>query len=64
MAVLSGLIRVMEKAARKAGGRLRRDFGEVALETRFHIAPHDPLVRLHTRMHNRGKGTLTGLESA
>jgi len=29
MAVLSGLIRVMEKAARKAGGKLRRDFGEV-----------------------------------
>src|SRR6187549_1292105 len=26
---LSGLIRVMERAARKAGGRLRRDFGEV-----------------------------------
>jgi myo-inositol-1(or 4)-monophosphatase len=26
---LSGLMRVMEKAARKAGGRLRRDFGEV-----------------------------------
>jgi myo-inositol-1(or 4)-monophosphatase len=29
LAVLSGLIRVMEKAARKAGQRLRRDFGEV-----------------------------------
>ena len=29
MAAVSGLIRVMEKAARKAGGRLRRDFGEV-----------------------------------
>ena len=29
MAVLSGIIRLMEKAARKAGGRLRRDFGEV-----------------------------------
>ena len=29
MAALSGLIRVMEKAARKAGNRLRRDFGEV-----------------------------------
>ena len=29
MAVISGLIRVMERAARKAGGRLRRDFGEV-----------------------------------
>ena len=29
MAIVSGLIRVMEKAARKAGGRLRRDFGEV-----------------------------------
>ena len=29
MAALSGLIRVMERAARKAGGRLRRDFGEV-----------------------------------
>ncbi len=29
MAVVSGLIRVMEKAARKAGGKLRRDFGEV-----------------------------------
>ena len=29
MAVISGLMRVMEKAARKAGGRLRRDFGEV-----------------------------------
>jgi len=29
MAAISGLIRVMEKAARKAGGRLRRDFGEV-----------------------------------
>lgn len=29
MAAVSGLIRVMEKAARKAGGKLRRDFGEV-----------------------------------
>jgi len=29
VAAISGLIRVMEKAARKAGGRLRRDFGEV-----------------------------------
>ncbi|WP_067679422.1 inositol monophosphatase family protein [Tsuneonella dongtanensis] len=29
MSALSGLIRVMEKAARKAGGKLRRDFGEV-----------------------------------
>ena len=26
---LSGLVRMMERAARKAGGRLRRDFGEV-----------------------------------
>lgn len=29
MAATSGLIRVMEKAARKAGQRLRRDFGEI-----------------------------------
>ena len=29
MAIVSGLVRIMEKAARKAGGRLRRDFGEV-----------------------------------
>ncbi|MDE2403549.1 MAG: inositol monophosphatase [Sphingomonadales bacterium] len=29
MSAISGLIRIMEKAARKAGGRLRRDFGEV-----------------------------------
>ncbi len=29
MAAISGLIRVMEGAARKAGSRLRRDFGEV-----------------------------------
>lgn len=29
MAAISGIIRVMEKAARKAGGRLRRDFGEI-----------------------------------
>ena len=29
MAIVSGLVRVMEKAARKAGQRLRRDFGEV-----------------------------------
>jgi myo-inositol-1(or 4)-monophosphatase len=29
MAAISGLIRVMERAARKAGNRLRRDFGEV-----------------------------------
>ena len=29
MAVISAIIRVMEKAARKAGQRLRRDFGEV-----------------------------------
>ena len=29
MATVSGLIRVMERAARKAGSRLRRDFGEV-----------------------------------
>jgi len=30
LAAITGLIRVMERAARKAGGRLRRDFGEVA----------------------------------
>lgn len=29
MAAISGLMRVMEKAARKAGQRLRRDFGEI-----------------------------------
>ena len=29
MSTISGIIRIMEKAARKAGGRLRRDFGEV-----------------------------------
>ena len=29
MSMFSGLIRVMERAARKAGGRLRRDFGEI-----------------------------------
>lgn len=29
MSAVSGLIRVMERAARKAGARLRRDFGEV-----------------------------------
>jgi myo-inositol-1(or 4)-monophosphatase len=29
MSAISGLIRVREKAARKAGQRLRRDFGEV-----------------------------------
>ncbi len=29
MSAISGLMRVMEKAARKAGQRLRRDFGEV-----------------------------------
>ena len=29
MSALSGIIRVMEKAARKAGQRLRRDFGEI-----------------------------------
>ena len=29
MAMITGLIRVMERAARKAGNRLRRDFGEV-----------------------------------
>jgi len=29
LATVSGLIRVMERAARKAGSRLRRDFGEV-----------------------------------
>jgi myo-inositol-1(or 4)-monophosphatase len=29
LTAVSGLIRVMERAARKAGGRLRRDFGEV-----------------------------------
>ena len=29
MSAISGIIRVMEKAARKAGNKLRRDFGEV-----------------------------------
>jgi len=29
MSAISGIIRIMEKAARKAGTRLRRDFGEV-----------------------------------
>ena len=28
MAAITGLIRVMERAARRAGNRLRRDFGE------------------------------------
>jgi myo-inositol-1(or 4)-monophosphatase len=29
MPALSGLMSVMEKAARKAGGKLRRDFNEI-----------------------------------
>ncbi|WP_121119274.1 inositol monophosphatase family protein [Croceibacterium ferulae] len=29
MAAITGLMRVMERAARKAGGKLRRDFGEI-----------------------------------
>ena len=29
MAAITGLIRVMERAARRAGGKLRRDFGEI-----------------------------------
>ena len=29
MSAMSGLVRVMEKAARKAGNKLRRDFGEI-----------------------------------
>ena len=29
MPALTGLLTVMEKAARKAGGKLRRDFGEI-----------------------------------
>ena len=29
MAAITGLIRVMERAARRAGNRLRRDFGEI-----------------------------------
>ena len=41
MAVLSGVIRVMEKAARKAGGRLRRDFGEVEHLQVSHKGPAD-----------------------
>ncbi|QFT77725.1 inositol monophosphatase family protein [Erythrobacter sp. THAF29] len=41
MAALSGLIRVMERAARKAGGRLRRDFGEVEHLQVSHKGPAD-----------------------
>ncbi|MBX7495922.1 inositol monophosphatase [Qipengyuania sp. 6B39] len=41
MAALSGLIRVMEKAARKAGGRLRRDFGEIEHLQVSHKGPAD-----------------------
>ncbi|MWV28157.1 inositol monophosphatase family protein [Aurantiacibacter rhizosphaerae] len=41
MAAISGLIRVMEKAARKAGGRLRRDFGEVEHLQVSHKGPSD-----------------------
>ncbi|MEZ5679720.1 MAG: inositol monophosphatase family protein [Erythrobacter sp.] len=41
MAAVSGLIRVMEKAARKAGGRLRRDFGEVEHLQVSHKGPAD-----------------------
>ena len=29
MPALTGLLTIMEKAARKAGGKLRRDFGEI-----------------------------------
>ena len=38
MAVLSGLIRVMEKAARKAGGRLRRDLEAAHVRRQDHQA--------------------------
>ncbi len=41
MAALSGLIRVMERAARKAGNRLRRDFGEVEHLQVSHKGPAD-----------------------
>lgn len=41
MAALSGLIRVMERAARKAGSRLRRDFGEVEHLQVSHKGPAD-----------------------
>ncbi|AKH41427.1 Inositol-1-monophosphatase [Croceibacterium atlanticum] len=41
MAAISGLIRVMEKAARKAGGKLRRDFGEVEHLQVSHKGPSD-----------------------
>lgn len=39
MAALSGLITVMERAARKAGSRLRRDFGEVE---HLQVSPKGP----------------------
>ena len=41
MAAVSGLIRVMERAARKAGHRLRRDFGEVEHLQVSHKGPAD-----------------------
>ena len=41
MSAISGLIRVMEKAARKAGGKLRRDFGEVEHLQVSHKGPSD-----------------------
>ncbi len=41
MAAISGLIRVMERAARKAGNRLRRDFGEVEHLQVSHKGPAD-----------------------
>ncbi len=39
MAALSGLITVMERAARKAGSRLRRDFGEIE---HLQVSPKGP----------------------
>lgn len=49
MPILPGIIRVMEKAARKAGGRLRRDFGEVEHLQVSRKGPADFVSKADTR---------------
>ncbi len=49
MSMFSGLIRVMERAARKAGGRLRKDFGEVEHLQVSHKGPAEFVAKSQMR---------------
>lgn len=56
-------VSIVKNTTDEAVVRTRRDWGQAALETEFHIRDGDPKIHITTRMSNPGKTVLEGLLS-